>query len=115
MEKVQATTLRMENPTTRPPSGDSSKRPTDLTAQPPVLVQVTFPMHDIQSEWQASSVLEPTAAEDPNEAAFLKELEESLAARRKPKGFLAYFRRCIRENLSEPQPQCHNRQKILRI
>ena len=81
MEKAPTTTARKENPTTRPPSDDSSKRPVDLTAKPPVLAQVTFLVLDIHSEWHSSSVQEPPPVEDPKEVAFLKELVEKFGSK----------------------------------
>ena len=72
MEKAQDFAARKENPATKPPSGDSSK-------QPPVLM--TFPVLDIRSEWHPTSVPESPTVGNPEDEAFLKELEEKFGSK----------------------------------
>ena len=88
MKKAPDATARKENPITRPPPNDSSKR---LAAQPSVLAQATFPMLDIRSEWRSTSVPEPPAVKDPKEAAFLKELEEKFGSKEEANRIFALF------------------------
>ena len=75
MKKAQDTIAKKGNPSTKPPSGESSR---NLSAQ------ATFPVMDICSEWVAPAIPEPTVVSNPEEEAFIKELEEKLAERRRP-------------------------------
>ena len=78
-------------PTPKPPAGDSSKMQVELVAKPPVVAQITLPIHDIRTERQSTSVPEPTTAEDPKEAAFLRELEEKFGSKEEARRIFALF------------------------
>ena len=72
MKKAQDTTAKKGDPAAKPPSGESSRQP---------LAQATFPVLDIRSEWGAAAIPKPTAVSNPEEEAFIKELEEKFCSK----------------------------------
>ena len=72
MKKAQDTTSKKGDPAAKTPSGESSR-------QPPA--QATFPVLDICSEWGAPTVPKTTVVSNPEEEAFIKELEEKFGSK----------------------------------